>query len=404
MNRKPMLCAALMWGLWASAQTQVNLRLQSPIAQDNAPVVISLKPYGDIQSAKVLIEGIETPCQLDDLDRDGTFDELVFVTSFSRKQSKKATVALYTNGKPIIYPARTFAQLVLCNPKVKEKNKQDIYLSSITLTKATADQYHVLHHHGVAFENELVAMRIYMDARQTVDIYGKFREGLELNDTQFYTTTDQKQRGYGDDVLWVGNTFGLGALRGWDGILPTPLTDVEQRTQRILAQGPVRTIVEMEDYRWTPQPGAQPVNLTLRYTLYAGHRDCQVSATFSRDMSAHQFSTGIINVKNSEEYTDHAGLRGCWGTDWPATDTLKWKRETVGLGICIPAANHVRELPANKDNYAFVVRPEGKTLHYNIVYGSDNESFGYHSAEEWFDFLKDWKKELANPVKVTKAK
>ncbi len=170
----------------------------------------------------------------------------------------------------------------------------------------------MLHHHGVAFENELVAMRIYMDQRQTVDLYGKYRKGLELHDTQFYTSAVQKAQGYGDDVLWVGNTFGLGALRGWDGSAPTMLSDVESRTQRIVAQGPVRTIVEMDDYRWTVAPGMRPVNMTVRYTLYAGHRDCDVTATFSRDMSASEFSTGIINVKSSTEFTDHAGLRGCW--------------------------------------------------------------------------------------------
>lgn len=399
-----MLLSALVLGLSATAQTKVTLRLESPIAQDDAPVVLNLKSYGDIQSAQVMVDGAETPCQLDDLDRDGTYDELAFVTSFPKKQSKTAVVTLFADGTPHVYPARTFAEIVLGNPKVKAKNQQNNYLSSITLTRETADQYHVLHHHGVAFENELIAMRIYMDDRQTVDLYGKFREGLELHDTQFYTVPEQKAKGYGDDVLWVGNTFGLGALRGWNGSEPTLLTDVEERTQRILAQGPVRTIVEMEDYRWTPQPGMRPVNLTLRYTLYAGHRDCQVQATFSRDMSAHELATGIINVKNSEEYTDRQGLRGCWGTDWPATDTLNWKRETVGLGICIPAVHQVKELPANKDNYAFVVRPEGKVLNYNITYCSDNESYGYHSSEEWFDFLKKWKRLLANPVKVTKVK
>jgi hypothetical protein len=109
---------------------------------------------------------------------------------------------------------------------------------------------------------------------------------------------------------------------------------------------------------------------------------------------------GIINVKNSTEFTDHAGLRGCWGTDWPATDTLNWKRETVGLGIYVPQDYKVREVVANKDNYAFVVRPVGKTLRYSLAYCSDNENFGYHTASDWFAFLKEWKKRVDNPVVV----
>ena len=73
----------------------------------------------------------------------------------------------------------------------------------------------------------------------------------------------------------------------------------------------------------------------------------------------------------------------------------------MGLGICIPQKNIVRELPANKDNYPFVVSTTTDELHYHITFGSDNEDFGYHSAKEWFEYLKAWRKELDEPVKVT---
>ena len=119
---------------------------------------------------------------------------------------------------------------------------------------------------------------------------------------------------------------------------------------------------------------------------------------FNRDASAYRFSTGVINLKGSEEFSDKKGLRGCWGTDYPSTDTLKWKRETVGLAVLIPREYIVSEEPANKDNYAFVVSPKGKAMHYKIAYCSDNEEFGYHSAKEWFGWLKAWRKEVDAPV------
>ena len=201
-------------------------------------------------------------------------------------------------------------------------------------------------------------------------------------------------------MLWVGNTFGLGALRGWNGTEPTMLSDVQHRTQRILAKGPVRTIIEVEDNGWTVSPSLQPINMIIRYTLYAGHRDFNVDVRFNRNVPEYQFATGIINVKESEEFTDKDGLRGCWGTDWPSTDTLNWKRETVGLGIYIPTLHRVSEQPANKDNYGYVVKATDNQLHYNLVYTSANEEFGYHQAKDWFNFLKEWKKELLSPIDV----
>ena len=402
MIRKQIIPLLLLAVTPASAQQTITLQISNPskIVRTDAPVAISLSEYGDIKSALVTIDGNEIPCQLDDFNKDGVFDELAFVTDLDKKQKKKVDITLYKNWTPRTYQSRTFAEIVIRNPKVTEKNKHDIYLSSITVDKETANSYNVLHHHGVAFESELIALRIYFDQRQTLDLYGKFHKGLELKDTQFYTSKEQKQQGYGDDVLWVGNTFGLGALRGWNGTEPTMLSDVQHRTQRILAKGPVRTIIEVEDNGWTVSPSLQPINMIIRYTLYAGHRDFNVDVRFNRNVPEYQFATGIINVKGSEEFTDKDGLRGCWGTDWPSTDTLNWKRETVGLGIYIPTLHRVSEQPANKDNYGYVVKATDNQLHYNLVYTSANEEFGYHQAKDWFNFLKEWKKELLSPIDV----
>ena len=42
----------------------------------------------------------------------------------------------------------------------------------------------------------------------------------------------------------------------------------------------------------------------------------------------------------------------------------------------------------------------GRKLCYAISFCSDNEDFGYHSATEWFDYLKQWKRELAKAVEI----
>ena len=140
--------------------------------------------------------------------------------------------------------------------------------------------------------------------------------------------------------------------------------------------------------------------MTIRYTQYAGHRDTDVDVLFNKDVTDYRFSTGIINVKDSEEFSDKKGLRACWGTDYPSTDTLKWKRETVGLAVYVPQKNIVSEEPANKDNYTYIIKVAGREMHYKVTYTSANETFGYHSAKEWFDYLKAWRREVEQPVVV----
>ena len=388
--------------VFANRTLTVTVSNPSHFARTDVPVVIPMANYGDIRSALVTVAGQEIPCQLDDLNQDEVFDELCFLADLGKKEKKTYTVTLLEEGEPRPYPARVYAEMVLSNSKDKKlkKHQQNNYIEALTARGDAAYTYNIQHHHGVDFESELNGIRIYFDARQTLDLYGKFKKQLELKDTQFYTPDDLKAKGYGDDVLWVGQTFGLGAFRGWDGQQPTLVEPVRSRTQRVISYGPLRAIVEVVDRGWKADAQKEPVNMTLRYTQYAGHRDTDVDVFFNKDVSNYRFSTGIINVKDSEEFSDKKGLRACWGTDYPAADTTIWKRETVGLAVYVPQKNIVSEEPANKDNYAYVLKVNGKHMAYKVTYTSDNESFGYHSAKEWFGFLKEWKKEVEQPVSV----
>jgi hypothetical protein len=406
MKKIIVLSLLALWGIASQAAKTITVSVSNPlnIARSDVPVIIALDDYDndDIRSAVVTLNGREIPCQLDDLDQDDDFDELCFLVDIGKKGQQQYTVTLLDEGEPRSYPARVYAEMVMSNTKDKKlkKNQQNNYIECITARGDAAYSYNLQHHHGVDFESELNGIRIYFDARQTLDLYGKFKKQLELKDTQFYTDAEQKARGYGDDVLWVGQTFGLGAFRGWDGQQPKHVEPVRSRTQRIISYGPLRTIVEIVDRGWVADAKKAPVNMTLRYIQYAGHRDTDVEVRFNRDVSDYRFSTGIINVKGSEEFSDKRGIRACWGTDYPAADTTKWKRETVGLAVYVPQQYIASEEPANKDNYAYVLKINGRRMDYKVSYTSANEEFGYHSAQEWFDHLKAWRKELEKPVKV----
>ena len=389
---------------WMMAHTTVDVTIENPlkVARTDQPVVLSLRDYKmEVRQAIVRCGNQEIPCQLDDLDQDETFDELCFLADLQKGEKKHYQVTLLPTGEPRSYPARVYTEMLVPNTKDKtlKKNQQNNYLEAITARGDAAYTYNVQHHHGVAFESELNAIRIYFDARQTLDVYGKVQKRLELKDTQFYTAAEQKEQGYGDDVLWVGQTFGLGAFRGWNGQQPTLVEPVRSRTQRVISYGPLRTIVEVFDRGWLPAGASQPVNMTLRYIQYAGHRDTDVEVLFNRDVTGYRFSTGIINVKNSTEYSDHQGLRACWGTDYPSTAEGA-KLETVGLAVYVPQQNIVSEEPANKDNYAFVLKVDGRKMTYKVACASANESFGYHTADAWFDYLKAWRNEIDHPIIV----
>lgn len=405
MKKKMMMAVvAALLSLGVQAQTLVEVTVKNPSgeARQDVPVVMDLKSWGDVRKAVVKVDGKEIPSQLDDLDRDCVNDELCFLVNLDKKEKKTYCVSLYDEGEQAQYTARTFAELCLPSRNKKlAKNQQDIYLKSIAFDKRTKDPYHYVHSHGICFESDLVAMRVYFDHRQTIDLYGKINPGLVIEKTQFYPSEEQIAAGSGDDCLWVGNTYGLGALRGWDGQNQVLLNDLKYQEQRVISEGPLRAIVELDDRGWTPAPGLKPVNATIRYTIYAGHRDFDVDVFFNKNVSNYDFATGLINVKGSSEYADGKGLRGCWGSDWPTgKDDGKHKLETVGLGIYVPAQMLAKQMPANKDCYTQVVRPIGNKLSYKLAYTSANETYGPKGEKEWYEWLKCWKKQIEQPIIV----
>ena len=405
MKKKRMMAvvaALLSLGVQAQKLVEVTVKNPSGEARQDVPVVMDLKSWGDVRKAVVKVDGKEIPSQLDDLDRDCVNDELCFLVNLGKKEKKTYCVSLYEEGEQAQYTARTFAELCLPSRNKKlAKNQQDIYLKSIAFDKRTKDPYHYVHSHGICFESDLVAMRVYFDHRQTIDLYGKINPGLVIEKTQFYPSEEQIAAGSGDDCLWVGNTYGLGALRGWDGQNQVLLNDLKYQEQRVISEGPLRAIVELDDRGWTPAPGLKPVNATIRYTIYAGHRDFDVDVFFNKNVSNYDFATGLINVKGSSEYADGKGLRGCWGCDWPTgKDDGKHKLETVGLGIYVPAQMLAKQMPANKDCYTQVVRPVGNKLSYKLAYTSANETYGPKGEKEWYEWLKCWKKQIEQPIIV----
>ena len=412
MKRSKIFVAAMLFAVSAAASAEtktITVKLRNPLSvnRTDVPVVVSLKdvPF-NVADAVVKADGKEIPSQIDDLNRDLRNDELAFVTDISAKGKKTITVELFSEKKQERnYPRRTYGDMIMRDVKTKVKNKFPGYIHSLSAPEGV-DVFHMVHHHGADFESELVAYRVYFDERQTFDLYGKYKKQLELEKSQFYPDDEQLAAGYGDDVLWVGQTVGLGALRGWNGTEPTMVSPVKSRGQRMVASGPVRTIVELSDEGW--QLGSQKFNLRQNVVIYAGHRDCQVQVNFETPAKGVEFATGVINL-NDKMFTDHKGLIGDWGGNWPngVKDSIAGKPKiVVGLAVNVPEKYVISEPKVKKnDQFLYVLgTKDGAPFTYNIAFTCDKENFGFKDAKEWFQWMKQWKKELDNPVEISVEK
>ncbi len=389
--------------LTAQAQTSVKtfaVEVSNSWVKDkaDAPVVLKIKdlqPGFRVRSAVVLNGNKEVPSQLDDLDGDSEADELAFVIDVPAKSKNTLTVTLSSARADKTYPARVFAEMLIRDTR-KQRHAP---VQSVTVP-GTTNFYNMLHGHGPMFESELVAYRIYFNQKQTVDPYGKFDKGLEIQESGFYPDDGQLARGFGDDVLMVGNSCGVGALKGWDGTKATHIEPVAFRTESILAYGPIRTIVDVAVKGWEYQGKA--LNMTNRYTLYAGHRDLLVETFFDEPLGEEVFCTGVQNIMGNETRleSDHNGLVGSWGRYWPVNDTVKYAKETIGIATYIPR-KYIRKETKDKDNFLYTLSAPGSDrFHHYTMFTSRKETFGYPTPEAWFAYMREWKEALQHPIRI----
>ena len=198
---------------------------------------------------------------------------------------------------------------------------------------------------------------------------------------------------------------------------------VAERSQRIVRQTRNEAVIEVAVRGW--QVEGKSVDMTVQYTMRAGHRDMRCDVYLSEPVEG--LCTGVQTIPakggNFQRSTfnlqpENGVLLHSWGTDWPVNDSTKYAKETVGLGVFIPAvcAGRLVQDKQNKLGLLSFSPQDGLSVKRSI---SDNGLSGeaglkmchVHfyltccgatkenhpaatSAEEWLSYLRLWAKEL----------
>lgn len=366
-----------------------------PEARENVPVLLEIpESAGDVRS--VVIEGRpDMPWQLDDMNLDGRADELVMMFNLKPSESVKLNVELSDEPVDHNFEKRTEAYIKLHDKNQKHPRVQAIYYPGDANNR---EMYNSIYGHGAVLEGLYSAIRLYMDNRQSVDLYAKNHPQLELETTGFYTTVDQMKQGYGRDILWAGTSVALGSFRGWSGTEPLTIDSVVERGQRVLTTGPLRSVVEVVDRGWVMKPGCAPVDMTQRYTIFAGRRDYKVDIHISNPPADALYCTGVQKVmEDNVGFVNPDGLAGSWGWNIPEKKYEELK-DTLGLGIYVPEPYLDRTIEDDV-NYLTLLRPDKEgNISYSFTSAALRDETSPRGADEWFAWLRRWQNELSHPV------
>jgi hypothetical protein len=213
------------------------------------------------------------PFQADDTDGDLVPDKLALQCGFSANQKK--TLEIY------YLPDRVFS------PKQTVRVKAGLWraVGSRTMSVRTdcvsaglhGESIHRLD--GPAWESEIIAYRFFLDARNAGDLFGKRKETLVLNHISRPGVDYAGDSDWGRDILNVGESLGLGGFGIWVGDRLQLPVEADSVCCRILADGPVRTIVAITYRGW--KIGEESGDITAVFSIWAGER--HTSVTLSSD-------------------------------------------------------------------------------------------------------------------------
>lgn len=206
-----------------------------------ASVIVTTSDASTLAEDARTLQTVELASQADDLDGDNKADEIAFQIDLKPRQTRIVTIAY---GEQF-----TIARL------------RSVYAKRSHAKFTTK-------YEGLGWESDLTAWRIYFDKRDAIDLFGKKRPGLYL---EMFGTPDwdyHAESPLGRDIYDVGDGLGLGSIGALVNGKAEKVADVAERKWRILSDGPVRSIAELEYKGW--KVGGKSVDLVSRITTWAG--------------------------------------------------------------------------------------------------------------------------------------
>lgn len=368
----------------------LKLTVSNPTRQSRAAenVVVSVaelkRAAPDFKAASVVVKtndarahrAVELPSQTDDLDGDGEPDEIAFLVRLEPHQTRVVTIAY---GDGVVsrgdYPKRTHARF--------------------------AQKFE-----GMGWESETTAWRLYFDSRNAIDLYGKRRPGLYLEMFGSPEYDYHAESPAGRDIYKIGDALGIGSVGALVGGRVVKVSDVAERSWRILADGPVRSVVELSYKGW--KVGGRAVDLVSRITVWAGERgfEHRVAVKNAEGLS---LVTGLPRKPSlSEPYlAPSAGNPFAWQATWGhqvlmpgATATESLPDQNLGLAVIAFGAAS-RKVWTNSPD--LLLRPEmigGAARWYVLAAWDQEKSGGVATQESFLRLVRETSGRLARPARV----
>jgi pectinesterase len=390
--RRPILAAVLLLaaaaplpGQRAAVPARVQVRAENPLPTARADETLSL-PWTALRQAVPALRpdrvrvldaatGAELASQTIDLDADGQPEELLVQASFWPGETKQLIVEAAAPAAPA--PPRAYAR-------------------------------HDAHRDDVAWETDRIAYRMYGQGlwraseyqplvSSGIDVWPKRVRALIVD--RWYAKGHDAYHldtGEGADFYTVGPTLGAGGSAVWrEGRLHHAKNF---RSHRILASGPIRTVLELHYDAW--DAGGVEVAEVKRISMDAGSNLFRQEITYSSAAAAPiTYAVGTVKREGLVGSSSRA-QNWAWQSTWGPVERKNGGHGSLGTAVLMPR-DHAPEARETDDHYLMLAtaRPGQTTTQY--VGAGWTASGDFADVAAWWAYLDDFARRLDAPVRLT---
>ncbi len=321
--------------------------------------------------------------QCDDLDGDGEWDEIVFVSSFEKNETLKFSFNSVPETKMPGFEKITNIRFGYKNEPFDEVESELRLKSNDSPTISKIFQME-----GPAWENDVLGFRNYYDARNGIDIFGKKVKRPVLDSAGIRGQDYHKLDAWGMDILKVGNSLGAGAIALGIGDEIYRIGTAGLGTYKFICEGPVRAIFELSFN--DVQAGERNYDIMHRISIYAGEHFYRSEVWVNDLMGDEVLYTGIVDMHGLPQIEiESQGIKisGTFGNQ-------AFDGEKLGLGLLIPTSmfSHYKAAPVAGEgiiqtHLAAIKLDDRNAARYAFFAGWELQDPGFESEEYFKEML-----------------
>jgi hypothetical protein len=322
--------------LFISCQNEAQLTIRNPLEVERTDEIIVLTKEQITQKLKMKegmypvfksADGKAIPSQVDDLDGDANWDEVVFVVDFAVGESKKIKIEPVPETEYPEFEKRTNLRL-----GIKQEDGTYVEVDNYRALPCNDGFEIIAQAESVNWENDKIGFRVYFDCRNVKDLFGKLKPDLIIDNIHtpelpnYHDLAD-----WGMDVLHCGSSLGSGGLAILKNDSLFRLGSTEVYEYQKIVEGPVRSIFELRYSGWNVN--GEIMESVERITIYPGKYWFESDVTIKGCSDEDHIVTGIVTSRLKRvPFEFKAGNFQCIGTH----DIQSLNNDELGMAVIVP--------------------------------------------------------------------